>query len=237
MTQVGVFGAGGRMGGRIAACLADHPALALACAVGRGDPARFDGCEVVVDVAVASATDDLFARLDGQALVTAVTGRSAEQQALVDAYAERAPVFSAANFSLGVAVLTRLVRDAARAMGGEVEVFELHHGAKADAPSGTALQLARAAADAQGLSWPAARAPVRDGNTGPRGDRQVGLAALRGGAVPGEHTVFVFGDAERLELTHRAADRAVFAHGALRAAAWVVGRPPGRYGMSDLLDN
>ncbi len=232
------------MGGQIAACLADPgsffgvtPGLMLGRAVGRGDPARFEGCAVVVDVAVASATDDLLARLDGQPLVTAVTGRSPEQQALIDAYAEGAAVFSAANFSVGIAVLTRLVRDAARALGGDVEVFELHHRAKADAPSGTALQLARAAADAQGLSWPDARAPVRDGNTGPRGPRQVGLAALRGGAVPGEHTVFVFGDAERIELTHRAADRAVFAHGALRAAAWIVGRPPGRYGMNDLLDN
>lgn len=242
MNRFGLFGARGRMGQRIQACLPDHPSLELARALGRGDLGDFTNCAVVIDVAVASATEDLLQRLTKpggpvRPLVTAVTGRSAAQQALVDAYAERAPVFTAANFSLGIAVLTRLVREAAAALGGDVEVFELHHRHKADAPSGTALQLARVAAEAQGLGWPDGRAAVRDGHTGPRGDREVGLAALRGGAVPGEHTVFVFGDAERIELTHRAADRDVFAHGALRAAEWVVGREPGHYRMSDLLDN
>lgn len=237
--RLGLFGADGRMGRRIQACLGSHPALQLVAAVGRGSERGFARCDVVVDVSVAAATGVLLRRLEGTpaALVTAVTGRDESQVAAIEARAETSPVFTAANFSVGVAVLTRLVAEAARSMAGEVEVFELHHREKADAPSGTALQLARAAAEAQGHAWPRSRAPVRDGHTGPRRPGQVGLASLRGGLVPGEHTVFVFGESERIEITHRASDRSVFAHGALRAAAWVVGRPAGSYSMSDLVEN
>ncbi len=237
--RLGIFGAEGRMGRHIRASLDAHPSLQLVAAVSRGSDADLAGCDVVIDVSVAFATSELLRRLDGSraALVTAVTGRDEAQQTAIRAHADRAPLFTAANFSVGVAVMTRLVAEASRAMGGEVEVFELHHREKADAPSGTALQLARVAAEAQGRSWPEARAAVRDGHTGPRASGQIGLAALRGGLVPGEHTVFVFGESERIEVTHRASDRAVFAHGALRAAAWVVGRPAGSYSMTDLLDN
>jgi 4-hydroxy-tetrahydrodipicolinate reductase len=136
-----------------------------------------------------------------------------------------------------VAVLARLVTQAAALLGPEfdAEIFELHHRRKADAPSGTALALGAAAAEGRAEPWPAARLPVHDGLTGPRPGGGVGLAAGRGGDVVGEHTVFFLGPAERLELTHRATDRAVFAHGALRAARFVAGRLPGRYGMQDLV--
>jgi 4-hydroxy-tetrahydrodipicolinate reductase len=236
--RLGLFGATGRMGQGVVASLPDHPGLELVAQVGRagGDP--FDDCDVVLDFAVAAATDDLLARLEGTraALVTGVTGRDAAAEAALDARAAIAPVFAAANFSLGVAVLRALVRQACAAVGPgwDAEVFELHHRHKADAPSGTALALAAEAAAGAGLPWPEARAAVRDGLTGPRGDAEIGLAALRAGGVVGEHTVFLVGPSERLELTHRAADRRVFCHGALRAAAWVAGRPPGRYGMDDL---
>lgn len=233
---LGLFGASGRLGQRIAALVETHPPLRLARAVGRGDEGDFAGCDVVIDVAVADATDDLLGRLGDAALVTGVTGRDARQTAAIEARSKRAPVLVAANFSLGVALLTRLVRQAAAALPDfDAEVFEIHHRHKRDAPSGTALHLGRAVAEGQGHPWPGSRA-LRDGPTGPRGSAEVGLAALRGGGVTGEHTVFFFGPGERLELTHRAADRAVFAHGALRAARWLAGRPAGLYDVDAMLD-
>lgn len=235
--KLGIFGASGRMGRQLQACLPEHPPLALVRAVGRGDAEDFRGCDVVIDVAVASATDGLLERLDGAALVTGVTGRDLDQQAAIAAYAARAPVFVSANFSLGVAVLSRLVERAAAALTGfDVEVFEAHHRKKADAPSGTALHLAQAAARGAKLAWPQARATVREGFTGPRASDQIGLAAVRGGDVIGEHTVYFFGSGERLELTHRASDRSVFAHGALQVAKWLPGQVNGLHDIDGLLD-
>lgn len=238
VVRVGVFGAGGRMGRQIAAVVGEHPGLVLAVEVGRGseggESKPFAGCDVVIDVSVAAATADLVARLGPIPLVTGVTGRDGTQTALIEAQAERAAVLVAANFSLGVAVLTRLARQAAVALQGfDAEVFELHHRHKVDAPSGTALHLAQAVAEARGFAWPAARA-VRDG-AGARGEGEVGVAALRGGGVAGEHTVYFCGPGERVELVHRAADRSVFAHGALRAARWLAGRGPGLYDVEGML--
>ena len=239
MFKLGVYGAAGRMGRRVVACADSHPHLeVVATADHDGVSGDFSACDVIIDFSVAEATDGLFSVLSetSAALVTGVTGRSASQHARVVAEAERRPVFSAANFSVGIAVLNRLVADASRALGEsfDLEVFEIHHRLKADAPSGTALQLAQTAAESASLSWPESR-QVRDGITGPRGDGEVGTAALRGGTVAGEHTVYLFGEAERLELTHRATNRDVFVHGALRAATWLPEQPVGLYGMSDLL--
>lgn len=242
VVRVGVFGAGGRMGRQIAAVVGEHPGLVLAVEVGRGAEGRgteaegkaFAGCDVVIDVSVAAATVDLVARLGSIPLVTGVTGRDAAQMGLIEAQAQRAAVLVAANFSLGVAVLARLARQAAVALQGfDAEVFELHHRHKVDAPSGTALHLAQAVAEARGLAWPEARA-VRDG-AGARGEGEVGVAALRGGGVAGEHTVYFCGPGERVELVHRAADRSVFAHGALRAARWLARRGPGLYDVEGML--
>lgn len=232
---LGLFGAGGRLGRSIVDCLETHPGLSLKTALGRG-PGDFTGCDVVIDVSVADATDDLLGRLGSAALVTGVTGRTPAQQKRIDDLAAERPVLVAANFSLGVALLRRLVTQAAAALPGfDAEIFEVHHRHKRDAPSGTALALGAAVAAGQGLPWPDAKA-LRDGPTGPRGDAEVGLSAARGGEVIGEHTVFFFGPAERIELTHRAGDRALFAHGALRAAGWLAGRAPGRYTMDAVLD-
>lgn len=242
MTTLGVFGAGGRMGQRVLECVAAWPTLRLAAAASRGSggAAALAECDVVIDFSAADATDDLLDALGpGTALVTGTTGRDGRQIAAVEARAAAAPVFVAANFSLGVAVLTRLVEQATRGLGEQfdIEVAEIHHRQKADAPSGTALQLGRAAAEARGLPWPAARLPAREGLTGARPAGTVGFAAIRGSDVVGEHTVYFFGEGERLELTHKAADRRLFAHGALRAAQWLAGRPAGLYGMRDLLDD
>ena len=220
------------MGRRITALLGDFPEIELHRAVGRGDAADFTGCDVVIDVSMAAATATLMEGLGSCALVTGVTGRDTGQQALVDAHP--GPLFVAANFSVGVAALGAALRQVLGAMPeAEVEIHELHHRHKADAPSGTALELGRIAAQAQGIEWPRGRA-VREGETGPRG-RSVGLSAGRGGEVVGEHTVFVFGAGERVELVHRAADRSIFARGALLAALWLAEQGPGRYGMSDLI--
>lgn len=241
--KLGLFGPNGRLGERIQRALVDQTDLQLEAVIGRGDSGDFSTCEVVIDVAVAAATERLIACLGAgsAALVTGVTGRDAGQQQLIDTLASERPVFEAANFSMGVAVLVKLARDAARALGPQfdVEIFELHHRQKADAPSGTALRLGQAVAEGRALSWPEARAPVRDGLTGPRAPDQIGFAAGRGGQIIGEHTVFLCGPSERIELTHRASDRALFAQGALRAARWLCTadheRPAGKYGMADLL--
>ena len=227
------------MGQRIQACLPDHPALKLTVAVGLDTPdsVHFGDCDVVIDFAVAEATEALFRRLTRPvALVTGVTGRNKTQQARLSAWAERAPVFEAANFSLGVAVTAWLVEQAAQMLGApyDVELFELHHRRKVDAPSGTALHLGAAAARGSGRAWPESRAQPRDGHTGPRGD-DLGIAALRGGDVIGEHTVFFLGAHDRIEITHRAADRQLFADGALRAAVFCAKKLPGLYRMTNLI--
>lgn len=237
--KVGLFGASGRMGERLRAALPSHPGLALGPCIDKEAPAEasFAGAaDVVVDFALPEATEALFERLGGAPLplVSGVTGRTPAQRALLDAHAQRAPVLWSSNFSLGVALLRRLVAQAAAAVEWDLEVFELHHRRKADAPSGTALTLAETAARARQVEWPAvARSPR---GTGVRVAGEVGLSALRGGDVVGEHTVFLLGEGERLELTHRATDRSVFAHGALRAAGWLVGQPPGHHTLDEVLD-
>lgn len=225
------------MGERLRAALPAHPGLRLGVCIDRDTPADvgFAGVDVVVDFSLPEATDALFARLGDRALplVSGVTGRDAAGRARLDAYAERAPVLWSSNFSLGVALLRRLVAQAAGAVDWDVEVFELHHRRKVDAPSGTALTLAEAAVRARGSSWPeAARTPR---GAGARTPGEVGVSALRGGDVVGEHTVFLLGEGERVELTHRATDRTVFAQGALKAAAWLVGRSPGHHTLDDVL--
>jgi 4-hydroxy-tetrahydrodipicolinate reductase len=234
---VGLFGASGRMGERVRAAMPMHPGLVLGPCIDRETPSGqdFDGADVVVDFSLPEATADLFGRLGGRPLplVSGVTGRDAAARARLDAHAAIAPVIWASNFSLGVTLLERLVSQAAAAVEWDAEVFELHHRRKADAPSGTALTLAEAVAKRRSLPWPeSARAPRQGGARTPP---EVGLSALRGGDVVGEHTVFFCGEGERVELTHRATDRTVFAHGALRAAAWIVGRAPGHHRLAAVL--
>lgn len=237
--KIGVFGAGGRMGQRIIKCAAERSDVTVVCTIDESaTTGQLSACDVVIDFSVAKATSRLLDIIEKNSvpLVTGVTGRSSQQLRDIDDVSKRHPVFSAANFSIGVAVLNQLVETAVRGLGREfdAEVFEIHHRMKADAPSGTALLLAKTAAESRGLNWPDARRN-RDGITGPRTENEVGTAALRGGSVPGEHTVFLFGQSERLELTHRAADRDIFALGAIRAAIWLKDKSPGLYGMQNLV--
>lgn len=175
--------------------------------------------------------------LAGRALIVGTTGLGDAERSLLDAQAERSPVLVAANFSIGVNVLLALAEQAARALGSEydIEVVEAHHRRKVDAPSGTALALGEAVARGRGLDLGTARRDGRSGRPGARSSDEIGFHAVRGGDVVGDHQVLFLGDRETIELSHRAADRALFAAGALRAARWLQGRDPGRYSMRDVL--
>ncbi|MEN8376752.1 MAG: 4-hydroxy-tetrahydrodipicolinate reductase [Gemmatimonadota bacterium] len=262
--RVVVLGATGRMGRQIAAEVAQAGGMGVSLVGGVASRARpesearalgypavadvagagplLEAADAVLDVSGPRALGELLVAwrpvLEGRALVTGTTGLDEREEAALAALAERAPVLRAANFSPGVAALNALVRDlAARFASAEwdIEVVETHHRGKADAPSGTALALARAAAAARGVELDDVRVDGRTGRTGDRPPGEVGLHAVRGGGVVGEHRVLFLGAHERLELTHRADDRALFAAGALRACAWIRGKAPGLYGMADAL--
>ncbi len=151
--------------------------------------------------------------------------------------AERIPIVMSANFSIGVNVLSRQVAQASMALGPEfdAEIVELHHGQKRDAPSGTALALGEAVASGRGVKLDDVKRLTRDGEIGPRTPGEIGIMALRGGDVVGDHTVYFLGPDERIEITHRASSRKIFARGAVRAALWVRGKPAGLYTMQDVL--
>jgi 4-hydroxy-tetrahydrodipicolinate reductase len=171
------------------------------------------------------------------AAVVGTTGLDAQAEAALAELSKVAPVMVASNFSPGVALLMHLSERAAAALGPDydLEVVEMHHRKKVDAPSGTALSLGKAMARGRGLDFASARKSSREGQVGPRGEAEIGIFAVRGGDIVGEHTAYFVGSEERLEITHRAQKRSVFASGALRAAQWVAKQPPGRYSMSDLL--
>lgn len=197
------------------------------------------GADVVIDFTAPNASLH-HAKVCAQkkvALVVGTTGFSPPAKAELAGHALKIPLLLAPNMSVGVNVLFRLVGDAARALGKgyEVEIFEMHHRAKKDAPSGTALRLAEVAADALGLDPQRACVYQRHGDTGARAPGTIGVQALRGGDVVGEHTVLFLADGERLELSHKATSRENFARGAVRAARWLYGKKPGLYDMQDVL--
>lgn len=170
------------------------------------------------------------------AAVIGTTGLRASEEQAIDELAKVAPVVVAANFSLGVNVVLGLVKQAAKALGEwDAEVVETHHNKKRDAPSGTALAIARAIAAGHGVDYDKVKRHTRDGDVGPRPRGEIGVATVRGGDVVGEHVAYFFGQAERIEIAHRATSRTIFAAGSLRAASWVAGKPPGRYDMLDVL--
>jgi 4-hydroxy-tetrahydrodipicolinate reductase len=197
------------------------------------------GADVFVDF---SAPDALEGHLNqalraGKPILIGTTGLSPFHQALIDAAAKDVAVLQAANTSLGVNLLSHLVREAAARLGEDwdIEIAEMHHRMKADAPSGTALLLGEAAAEGRGVDLDAVSDRGRDGITGARAPGHIGFAVLRGGTVAGEHQVIFAGEHERIELNHRAESRAVFARGALAAARWLAGKPAGLYSMADVL--
>jgi 4-hydroxy-tetrahydrodipicolinate reductase len=196
------------------------------------------GADVVVDFTAPAATAAMAARAAQSSLpmVIGTTGLDAAANAAIEALASKAAVVAAPNTSIGVTGLFHRAAEAARLLGPgfDAEIVEMHHKKKVDAPSGTALRLAERVAAAKGLGRDAF-VHGRSGTVGARPEGEIGIVALRGGDVIGEHTLVLAGPGERIELTHRAHDRALFAVGALRAAKWVVSQPPGRYDMSDVL--
>jgi 4-hydroxy-tetrahydrodipicolinate reductase len=169
--------------------------------------------------------------------IIGTTGFDADDLAKIKAAARHATIVRSGNMSLGVNLLAGLARQAAKALGAEfdIEIVEMHHRMKVDAPSGTALLLGEAVAQGRGLELGTHSERGRDGMTGPRQRGAIGFASLRGGTVVGEHSVILAGEGERIELSHRAEDRAIFARGALKAALWARGRKPGLYSMADVL--
>jgi 4-hydroxy-tetrahydrodipicolinate reductase len=196
-------------------------------------------CDVYIDFTSPAATLAAAeaATRHRRAAVIGTTGLGPVEQAAIEQLSRVAPTVVAANFSLGVNLVLGLVHKAARALGPawDAEVVEAHHHAKRDAPSGTALMIARAIAAGHGVDYDRVKRHARDGDIGPRPRGEIGVSSVRGGDVVGEHTAYFFGAGERLEISHRATSRAIFAAGALRAAAWVSGQAPGRYDMLDVL--
>jgi 4-hydroxy-tetrahydrodipicolinate reductase len=204
----------------------------------RSDLGAMSAADVVIDFSLPVAIAALVqACIDhGRPLVLATTGLSAEHWRLVDELARHCPVVAAPNYSTGVTVLYHLAQKASALLAEfDLEIVEMHHRNKVDAPSGTALGLAEAAAKGRELVAKDVSVWARQGHTGPRTRDEIGVMTLRGGDVVGDHTLILAGPSERLELTHRAHDRALFARGALRAARWLQGRAPGKYGMTDVL--
>src|SRR6516225_5827820 len=259
-----VAGAGGRMGRTLVEAISDTEGAVLVGAVeapgsaviGR-DTGELAGvgangilvtpriepllaeADGILDFTVPAATVILAAHAARRGLVHVIgtTGLSAEHETVIAAAGSSARIVKSGNMSLGVNLLAALVKRVARTLDEDfdIEILEMHHNKKIDAPSGTALMLGRAAAEGRRVDLDQRSVRGRDGVTGARCAGDIGFAALRGGSVVGDHTVIFAGPAERIELAHKAEDRMIFAHGALRAALWARGRKPGLYSMADVL--
>jgi 4-hydroxy-tetrahydrodipicolinate reductase len=259
-----IAGAGGRMGRTLLRAIQEMPGFALAGAVDRADAAEIGAdtgvlaglpasgvivakdalpfvaqADAIIDFTSPGSTVEL-AALAAQARIVHVigtTGLSAADDAKLEAASRHAALIKSGNMSLGVNLLAALVKRAAASLGPEfdIEILEMHHKKKVDAPSGTALLLGKAAAEGRDIDLEKTSVRSRDGHTGARKEGDIGFAALRGGTVVGDHSVIFAGPSERIELTHRAEDRMIFARGALAAAKWGKGKKPGIYSMADVL--
>ncbi len=262
MTKLAIVGASGRMGGALIRGAVADSSLQLVLALERSDSAslQLDAGDVAgagtLEVAI---TDDVLqqsfdvmidfstptsscANLEKcislkKAIVIGTTGMSDKEMLQLHEASKHIPVFFAANMSVGVNVTLKLLELAARALGQQtdIEVIEAHHKHKVDAPSGTALKMGEVLALATNKQLPEDGVFVRHGHTGARQDGAIGFSTIRGGDIAGEHTVMFIGESERVEISHKATDRKIFAEGALRAAKWLAQQSPGLYGMNELL--
>ena len=262
MTRVAIHGAAGRMGRNLIAACLEHPDLELAAALEQAghhalgsdagvlagvesigvpvtDAAHAPDFDVAIDFTRPEGALSLlaFCREHGRPIVIGTTGFSPEQRAQLGEAARSIPVLLAPNMGVGINLLLGLVEAAARTLGEDydAEVIEAHHRHKVDAPSGTALGLGEALARGRGRALEDCAVYSREGQTGEREPGAIGFATVRGGDIVGEHTVLFAGPGERIEITHRATSRMLFARGAVRAAGWMAGQQPGLYDMQDVL--
>ena len=241
MTRVIITGAKGRMGQALIACAARIPELQVTGQVDLGDRLAdvIDRGDVVIDFSFHDATPEVAALCaqHGKALVVGTTGQTADEKSRSTQHAARIPIVWATNYSTGVNTLFWLTRKAAEILGPgfDLEVVEMHHRLKKDAPSGTATTLLEILGDVRKLQLKEALRHGREGIVGERTSGEIGIHAIRGGDVVGDHTVIFAANGERVELTHKASSRETFANGALRAAQWAVQQQPGLYDMQDVL--
>jgi len=253
MVKVGVFGANGRVGKLLLDDLKATQEISLSSVYVRNsldfsiDPSVLvttdiksflHGCDIVIDFSLPEATEVMLeAVLEiPKPLVIGTTGLNAHQLNLLKQASENMPILYATNMSLGVALLNKLVHQAAAALKGfDIEIVEMHHRHKKDAPSGTALTLGESAAAGRGLSLDKVRISGRDGNIGERSADEIAVMALRGGDIVGRHTVGFYNDGEFIELNHTATSRNTFSKGAIRAASWLVDKEAGLYSIGDCL--
>ena len=243
--RIALSGADGRMGSLLAHLISEDPDLQLAGGIDRdtldGIPEVLRAADVVIDFSAPELLRRLLEEhrhaLVGRALVVGTTGLDAGVLSGLEGLSSTSPVLRAANFSIGVNLLLALAEQTARALGStyDVEIVEAHHRRKQDAPSGTALELGRSVARGLEVDLEQVRRDGRSGIMGERPQGEIGFHAVRGGDIVGEHRIMYIGERERIELGHIAADRALFAEGALRAARWLAGRSPGVYTMRDVL--
>lgn len=241
MARIGIIGSEGAMGHALAHVIA-ATGHELSGGIDRGGSAEklADASEVLVDFsAPAALCTNLHAAIGaGIPIVIGTTGLEEKHHSAIDEAARVVAVLQTGNTSLGVTLLAHLVREAAARLGPEwdIEILEMHHRRKVDAPSGTALLLGEAAAKGRGIELADHSERGRDGHTGAREEGAVGFASLRGGTVAGEHSVILAGEEERITLSHSAENRSIFARGAVHAAEWLIGKDPGRYFMKDVLE-
>ena len=253
MIKIGILGATGRMGAHLIKNVTEDPDLLLAAVhvydelktpvpestlVTNSIAKLLEVCDAVIDFSAPAATQELCeeAMKQPRALVIATTGLSQHQQNLILEASKAMPVLYASNMSAGIALLKKLVEQVSRTLEDfDIEIVEMHHRHKVDAPSGTALTLAEFAAKGRGLDLEKVRVSGRDGQIGPRSKDEIAVMALRGGDIVGRHTVGFYNDGEFIELTHTATSRETFSKGAIRAAKWLVGRENGLYSINDSL--
>lgn len=255
MTKILVCGVSGRMGSRIASLIQerkdlellpiDHESSTLISKTLRGALVRAEikdyiqQAQVIIDFTIPSATlQFLKSAVDFKTpLVIGTTGFTEEEKNKILEASQKIPLVFSSNMSIGINVLWKLIEEAAKALGPsfDIEVLEMHHRLKKDAPSGTAMTTAEVLAFATGRSLANDAVYARQGMIGERKTNEIGIQSLRGGDVVGDHTVYFAGTGERLEITHRATSRDTFAQGALRAAEWLIGKPAGLYTMQDVL--
>ena len=241
MTKIIINGFKGRMGQSLLSCAAAMPAVQIVGQVDQGDDlgAIIEQCDALIEFSfhdVTAGVVELCAK-HGKALVIGTTGHTEAEKSPISNFKSQIPIVWASNYSTGVNTLFWLTRKAAEILGPgfDLEVVEMHHRLKKDAPSGTATTLLEILGDVRQLQLKEALRHGREGITGERTNSEIGIHAIRGGDVVGDHTVIFAANGERVELTHKASSRETFANGALRAAQWLVGQKPGIYDMQDVL--